>query len=263
MKYRRSAVAGMFYPENCQEIKRFIDYLDANMPPLSFDVSPRALIVPHAGYIYSGITANAAFRYAASKLHECDRIVVIGPSHRVYVEGASIALFEGYHSPCATLEIDQAFSHALMQRFSFLTFAPQAHEEHSTEVQMPFIHHYFKHAKIVEIVYGDLSAHELSPLIHAVLQEAKTLLVISTDLSHFHTQEEANVLDRHCINAIQNLDEEALTSGCEACGIIGVSALVHEAAVCSLKPYFIDYRTSFERTQDATNVVGYTSFIVG
>ncbi|AOO63845.1 AmmeMemoRadiSam system protein B [Sulfurospirillum halorespirans] len=262
-KHRKSAVAGMFYPDNCSEIKHFIDHFTKAMPPLELDVLPRALIVPHAGYIYSGYTANLAYHYTASKHADIERVVVLGPSHRIYIAGASIALFESYHTPCGEIEIDLELSHALEKQFAFLSFNPLAHEEHSTEVQMPLIRHYFKHAKVVEIVYGDVTSGELSRLIDALLNDEKTLLVISTDLSHFYTEEEANALDQACINAISHLDLHALTHGCEACGITGVKAMVQSALTHNFQAHFLDYRTSFARSNDTSRVVGYASFILG
>jgi MEMO1 family protein len=262
-KHRKSAVAGMFYPDNCAEIKHFIDHFTKAMPPLELELMPRALIVPHAGYIYSGYTANLAYHYTASKCADIKRVVVLGPSHRIYVAGASIALFESYHTPCGDIEIDLECSHALAKQFAFLNFNPLAHEEHSTEVQMPFIRHYFKHAKVVEIVYGDITHGELSSLIDDVLSDEKTLLVISTDLSHFYTEEEANKRDNLCIDAISHLDLHALSHGCEACGITGVKAMVQSALTHHFQAHFLDYRTSFARSNDASRVVGYASFVLG
>ena len=262
-KYRKSAVAGMFYPDMCSEIKHYIAHFDKAMPEVKLDVLPRALIVPHAGYIYSGYTANLAYHFTASKRSDIERVVVMGPSHRIYVSGASVALFEAYHTPCGEIEIDLNYSHALQKKFAFLDFQPLAHEEHSTEVQMPFIRQYFKQAKVVEIVYGDISHSELSLLIDEVLHDENTLVVISTDLSHFYTEEEATRLDNLCIEAIKNLDLHALSHGCEACGLTGVKAMVHSALSHNFKAHFLDYRTSFARTKDASRVVGYASFVVG
>ena len=262
-KYRKSTVAGMFYPETCSEIKHYIAHFTQAMPPLNIDVTPRALIVPHAGYIYSGYTANLAYHYTAHKRSDITRVVVMGPSHRVYVEGASIALYDYFHTPCGELAIDLDFSHQLQKAFAFLRFHPNAHEEHSTEVQMPFIRHYFKEASVVEIVYGDITHGELSMLMDAVLQEEGTLLVISTDLSHFYTEEKAKEIDALCIQAIQNLDIQALSHGCEACGLTGVKAVVQSAQQHHFTPHLLDYRTSYARTKDASSVVGYTSFLLG
>lgn len=259
MSTRKGVVAGMFYPNSCGEMENYIAIFNNQMSKISINEPPKALIVPHAGYIYSGYTANLAY-YLASKRYEIKRIVVIGPSHRVYLQGASIGLFDTYETPCGLLATDLAFCKALQKKHSFLSFVPHAHEEHSTEVQMPFIKYYFPDVQVVEIVYGELAHMELSSLIDGVLDEKDTLVVISTDLSHFHTQVEANTIDMVCVNAIQTLDVDGL-EGCEACGLLGVKAMVKSAKSKMLKPHFLDYRTSYDRSKDASRVVGYTSFV--
>lgn len=257
MKVRQSVVSGVFYPSECDEINHYIKHFNATMPKTTVDITPRALIVPHAGYIYSGYTANLA--YNASKNANIKRIIVIGPSHRIYLEGASIALYDTFQTPCKDIAIDLDYSLKLKEQYAFLDFIPQAHGEHSTETQMPFIAHYFQNAKVIEIVYGKLAHEALSELINTLLEDTQNLVVISTDLSHFHTQEVANAKDKNCIEAINHLDIQTLEQ-CEACGIIGVKAIVQSAKKLGLKPHFLDYRTSFERTKDASRVVGYSSF---
>lgn len=260
MSLRRAAVSGMFYPSECEELQHYINHFTKSMPKLTCKALPKALIVPHAGYIYSGFTANLAYHLCAHKRSDIARIVVIGPSHRVYLEGASIALFDAFETPCDAVGIDLEYSQQLKNRYDFIHFVPEAHHEHSTEVQMPFIQHYFPHTKVVELVYGKMDAITLSSLIDELVQEEQTLVVISTDLSHFYAQEEAVVLDNHCIKAIKELDLKGF-KGCEACGLVGIKALVASARKHKLQPLFLDYRTSFERSRDASNVVGYTSFI--
>jgi AmmeMemoRadiSam system protein B len=258
MHTRNAFVRGVFYPQTCEEIKHFMAHFNASMKETPPDVTPRALIVPHAGYIYSGYTANLAYVCASKASYE--RIIVIGPSHRVYLEGASLGAFERYETPCGELDMDVHLCGTLKERFSFLTHLPEAHAEHSTETQMPFIQHYFPHTKVVEIVYGKVDVQALCELIDTLLEMEKTLVVISTDLSHFYTQEEANALDALCIEAITSLNVEGF-GGCEACGMTGVQAMVMSAKKHDFKAHLLDYRTSFERSRDASRVVGYTSFI--
>jgi len=259
MSTRDAFVRGVFYPQTCEEIEHYIAHFNITLPSNLLNARPRALIVPHAGYIYSGYTANLA--YVCASKHTYERIVVIGPSHRVFIEGASIALYEAYETPCGVLDIDLGFSELLREKFSFLHHSPEAHAEHSTETQMPFIQHYFPHTKVVEIVYGRIEATALSSLIDTLLETEKTLVVISTDLSHFYTQKEANALDALCIEAIKTLTIKDF-QGCEACGLIGVQAMVFSALRLGLKPHFLDYRTSYERSRDDSRVVGYTSFFL-
>lgn len=258
MSTRNAFVRGHFYPQTCEEIKHYIAHFNAAIQEPLPDVIPRALIVPHAGYIYSGYTANLAYVCASKASYE--RIVVIGPSHRVYLEGASLSQYDTYESPCGDLDIDVSLCGTLREKFSFLTHLPEAHAEHSTETQIPFIQHYFPHTKVIEIVYGKMDVHDLSSLIDTLLDMEKTLVVISTDLSHFYTQEEANVLDSICIEAIKTLNLEGF-QGCEACGMHGVQAMVMSAKKHDFKAHLLDYRTSFERSRDASRVVGYTSFL--
>ena len=268
MNSRTTAVAGQFYPASCQEIEQYIERFNAVLKDNNYNESavsiiPIAIIVPHAGYIYSGFTANVAFKTAAKKRAGIKRVVVIGPSHRVFVNGASIALYNDYSSPCGDIKIDLAFSNTLNESFDFLHFVPDVHHEHSTEVQVPFIKHYFPDAELVEIVYGDQDYAQLSQLIDAVMEERDTLLVISTDLSHFHTEQQAKGLDTLCIQAMADLNTAELERGCEACGMIGVKAVIASANKLALKSQVLDYRTSAAVTGDKQSVVGYVSCLIG
>jgi len=267
MSSRQSAVAGMFYPESCKEIERYIDQFnqaldDADYTPPT-DFVPRALIAPHAGYVYSGFTANVAYRAAALNTTGIERVIIIGPSHKVFISGASIALYERYESPCGDLRIDLPFSTQLENSVDFLQFQPDAHQEHSTEVQVPFIRHYFGKTNIVEIVYGQMNYLPLSQLIDTFLEDKNNFIVISTDLSHFYDITKARALDNVCIKGIADLDLEQLGQGCEACGIIGVRAIVNSARSHHLTSKVLDYRTSADASGDKSRVVGYTSSLIG
>ncbi len=262
MSHRKMSVNGSFYPSSCDQIEYLIsefDSLQKEFPKISFN--PKAIVSPHAGYVYSGFTANCAYKLI-DKNH-FKRVVVIGPSHRVYVKGASVGIYDYYDTPCGSLEIDRVYTETLRQKYDFLTFLDKAHHEHSTETQMPFIKHYLWDVKVVEIVYGDINYKELVPLIQEVLDTPETLLVISTDLSHFYNLKDAKMLDSICLEAVKKLDISLINQGCEACGITGVKALIMAAKNSSLKSKLIDYRTSYDTSDDATSVVGYMSAIVG
>ena len=268
MTHRKSAVAGQFYPASCEEIEAYIGRFNEVLEEKNFDSSsvaliPRAIIVPHAGYIYSGFTANVAFKTAQELSGEIDRVVVIGPSHRIYIKGASVALFDSYDSPCAPLAIDTDLSKELTANFEFINYLLSAHHEHSTEVQMPFVKHYFDEAEVVEIVYGDVEAEELSKLIDELFKQKRTLVVISTDLSHFHSLQQAKTLDALCMNGVADLDLAALEKGCEACGLLGVKALTLSARYHGLKSKLLNYSTSADVTKDQSSVVGYLSAVIG
>ncbi|MCK5795040.1 MAG: AmmeMemoRadiSam system protein B [Anaerolineales bacterium] len=262
MSKRTMSVAGSFYPASCSEIERYIrTFNNAVEKEITLPFVPKAMIAPHAGYVYSGFTANSAYRLIDTSAIK--KVVVIGPSHRVFINGASVATQDDYASPCGDLPIDRAYSRNLINRYDFLTFREDAHSEHSTETQVPFINHYFNDVKIVEIVYGDIVYQKLVPIIEEALRDEETFVVISTDLSHFYPLEEARKLDSICLKGVENLDIGILDAGCQACGIIGVKAMVQAAKNSGLKSRVIDYRTSYDASGDAGNVVGYLSALFG
>ncbi|MEW6552562.1 MAG: AmmeMemoRadiSam system protein B [Campylobacterota bacterium] len=262
---RNMCFNGSFYPNDKNEVLRYINHfnsvLDNAKVNFDFGFVPKAIISPHAGYVYSGFSANVAYR-ALSSLHP-KRVIVIGPSHRVYLESVSIALYDKYPTPLGELEVDMEYSLQLKEQFKLLTFVPEAHKEHSTETQMPFIKHYFPNTKVIEMVYGKIKSDELSIIIDEIAKDKDNLIVISTDLSHFYTQQEANKLDNICLNAIANKNINMLDSGCEACGKIGIKAILKSAIKHNWNTKVLDYRTSFDASGDDTRVVGYTSCIIG
>ncbi|MDD5358858.1 MAG: AmmeMemoRadiSam system protein B [Sulfurovaceae bacterium] len=263
MNTRRCAVCGQFYPSNANEILKMInhfnDVIDEHMEDKSIlSLKPRAIIVPHAGYVYSGFTANMAFRLLANS--EVKRVVVIGPSHRVYINGASIAKYDDYETPFGNIKIDNVLTEELSRRFN-LSFTPNAHNEHSTEVQMPFVVHYIKNCSVVEMVYGDESSKELSKVIEYLLNDINTAVVISSDLSHYYDIHKAKMLDSICLEGIIKEDSTILDNGCEACGKIGIQAMLIAAKKIGLSSKLLDYRTSADASSDESAVVGYASAI--
>lgn len=262
---RESSVAGQFYAAKGEEIKVQIDTFNELLEKHLEDKSllkteVKMIVSPHAGFIYSGFTANIAHRILAS--YEAKRVVVIGPSHRVYISGASIALHDTYNTPFGALEMDKTYAQELQKKHQ-LIFQKDAHFEHSTETQMPFIKHYFNSVKVCEIVYGDISYEKLSEVISDVLDEEGNVVVISTDLSHFHTLNQARNLDRLCLEAMKEVDnEKMLYSGCEACGKVGVMAALEVAKERNFQVDVLDYRTSADVTKDEDSVVGYMSAIM-
>lgn len=262
MKMRTMSVAGSFYPAQSDEIKTIIDRFNAILQShpetvAGFDaLRGRALIVPHAGWIYSGFTANIAFRILAQ--NRPDTIVVIGPSHRVGFEGVSIAKADLYQTPLGELRINTALVNDLQEHFG-LPYFPDAHHEHSTEVQMPFIKHYMSEVKVIELVYAYANPSQIIPIIDYLLDLKDTAVVISTDLSHYYSLEQAKQLDSICLEAIRSENTAVLHQGCEACGVIGVEAMLSVAQKRGLESILLDYRTSADASGDSSRVVGYAS----
>lgn len=263
MTRRQAAVRGTFYPQSCAALKAQLEQFDAEATVTAdLPFVPRAVVVPHAGYMYSGYTAALAYRIVA-RYPQFTRAVVIGPSHRVVLSGASAASFAYYETPCGELEMDVAYTQSLRARHAWLGFAPEAHREHSTEVQMPLIAHYLPQVKVVEIVYGLVAHEQLTELIMPILQDPSTLLVVSTDLSHFYTLEEANRLDRFCLEAVERMEPKLLERGCEACGIAGLGAVLEAGRALGYGSRVVDYRTSADASHDPYRVVGYLSAVLG
>jgi AmmeMemoRadiSam system protein B len=261
---RKAAVRGQFYPYSCEEtedqFKQFNHAFDKiSIPEDIQSIMPKAVIVPHAGYIYSGFTANFAYRFLLQT--KIKRLIVIGPSHHHYFKGISGSYYEECETPCGNISIDSTYLFALAKQFK-IGFEPKAHErEHSTEVQFPFIKHYLPNTKIIELIYSYIQAEELAYIILALLQNSENAVVISSDLSHFHDLNKANSLDLSCLRAIDKLELEELKTGCEACGIIGIKAMILAAKKLKLSSKLLDYRTSADASGDKNSVVGYMSTI--
>lgn len=249
--------SGSFYPNEKSKLLNFFKN-DIKRENLGFSI--KALISPHAGYIYSAEVANIAYNY--SKDISSKRVIVIGPLHRYYLEGASISLFDSYETPLGDLKIDLEYANYLKEKYDFLSFDEEAHFEHSTETQIPFIKNYFD-TKVIEITYGKINHEILADLILDLLLDDDNLLVISTDLSHFHTLAKAKQIDNNSINSIMNFDIKSLERGCEACGMTGVKALLKASKTLNFKINFCAYKTSFDITKDDSSVVGYSSFVLG
>ncbi|WP_024790173.1 AmmeMemoRadiSam system protein B [Lebetimonas sp. JH292] len=258
----RNAVVKEWYGGTCEGVEGYINHfnkiIDENMDKIKakeiFSLKPKAIIVPHAGWVYSGFSANFAYRIASNTKPK--RILVIGPSHKFPIEGISVTLEESYETPCGILPIDKNFSIELMEKFDVANLE-YVHVEHSTEVQMPFIYHYFGEIPVVELIYGNYSPNKLKEIIKFAIDE-NSLIVISSDLSHYYDIKTANALDSHCLQAVNDLDLLELEK-CEACGKIGIAAIIEAAREEKLTPFIVDYRTSADVSGDESQVVGYMS----
>jgi AmmeMemoRadiSam system protein B len=260
MNIRKSVVSGSFYPDKKEELLKYINQFNSFKTNNETFEDIKAIIVPHAGYIYSGFTANLAYKLASKK--KIKRVIVIGPSHRVYLKGASVAIYDEYETPLGNLKIDKKFSQNLIDKYDFLDFNVECEFEHSTETQAPFIKHYFENVQLVEIIYGEINYEDLSKVIDEVLSHSDNFVVISTDLSHFYTLEEAQKLDNICLEAIDKKDLK-MFDYCEACGKVGVKAIIAWAIKNDFDTKILNYCTSADVTKDKSRVVGYTTALIG
>jgi len=252
------SVVGGFYPARAVELERYFDDFseeyDENFKLPK--IKTKAVIVPHAGYIYSGYIANIAYRVLQNS--DIKNILVIGPSHRAAFNGVSVCDFQAYETPFGDIKSAEKLYEKLRKKF-FFECRPTAHSEHSTEVQFPFIQHYLEGVNILELVYSRADPLYISKIIDFVLKQKNCGVIISTDLSHFYNIEDAKRLDNICLSAIDKLDIELLHSGCEACGMIGVEAMMMSAKRLGLDSHIFDYRTSADFSGDTSRVVGYMS----
>lgn len=273
---RLPAVAGLFYPKDATELGGLIDRLLADARVESVP-EVRALICPHAGYVYSGPTAACGYKVVAGRSFET--VVVLAPSHYALFEGASVCTAAVYRTPLGDVPISEK-AHVLARRKPFGPEAPTVVRrpgwagsssrpvpaagtdtphtwEHSDEVQVPFLQRVLKHFKLVPVVLGQVEAAEVARGLAEVVDE-RTLVVASSDLSHYHPYEQAQALDRRCVQAICELDLEAMQRQ-EACGKGPIQVVLHLARQRGWKAKLLDYRNSGDTAGDRSAVVGYAA----
>ncbi len=269
---RKPAVAGLFYPKNPVELTKTIAGLYAEVEKTFVDGAPLALIVPHAGYPYSGPTAAKAYKLLEGEKY--DTVVIVSPSHRVFFKGSSVFDGAGYETPLGVVEIDRELSRKITSIHPSVYFSNMGHAsgqargEHALEVQLPFLQVVLGQFKLVAIVMGDQEEDSISSLgetLAAALKGTNTLIIASTDLSHFHSQKKAERLDSAIQTAVEQFDPDllmdTLDSGKgEACGG-GIVAAVMKAArrLGANKVNTLEYSTSGKATGDFEEVVGYLS----
>jgi hypothetical protein len=268
---RKPAVAGMFYPANPVELSKTIASFYAEVEKTPVSGKPIALIVPHAGYPYSGKTAAKAYKLLEGETY--DTVVVVSPSHTVFFKGSSVYAGDGYLTPLGTVEIDKKLSEKIVSiNPSSVYFSKMGHAsgatrgEHALEVQLPFLQVVLGTFKLVAIVMGDQeedSVRALGETLGAALKGTNTLMVASSDLSHFHSEKVARRLDSAVQAAVEANDPDlllrTLESGKgEACGGGPMAAVMMAAKrLGAAKAHFLHYTTSGETTGDFSEVVGY------
>ena len=267
---RPSICAGAFYDDNKDVLSARIDgYLKnvRNLPAFSQEV--RALICPHAGYVYSGQTAAYAYRLIQGKPYET--VIIIGPSHKYGFEGCSIYSAGGFETPLGIAPVDEELAADIAKASGFSYIAEAHKEEHSIEVQIPFIQKTIPGAKIVPIVMGYPTRRTISALANAlseVLAVKKILVVASTDLSHYLPKEEANSVDAKTITLVQNLSADTIINKMANAENIMCGGGPVASTLLALKKMgkpqvkALHYADSSEANQDPAHVVGYLAAAV-
>ena len=259
---RPAAVAGMFYPETPIALSADVrGYLSKVAPPAKGSMLPKALIVPHAGYVYSGAVAACAYRRLAAQADAVSRVVLLGPTHRVPIQGLALPTAQAFATPLGVVQID-ADAAARALTLPQVRKSDAAHAlEHSLEVQLPFLQTVLREFRIVPLAVGDASADQVAEVIELLWDGPQTLIVVSSDLSHYHRYNEARALDRATADAVLALS--ATLQDEQACGATPVNGLLKVARRRDLQPELIDLRNSGDTAGDKSRVVGYASFCFG
>jgi AmmeMemoRadiSam system protein B len=256
-RIRPPAVAGMFYPAHPATLARDVDAMLVQAGEPAARV-PKAIIAPHAGYIYSGpiaATVYAALRPARERI---TRVVLLGPTHRVAVRGLALPDTESFATPLGAVAIDTG-AVALIRSLPQVTVSGAAHAmEHSLEVHLPFLQKVLAGFRLVPLAVGQARAEEVAQVLELLWGGPETLLVISSDLSHYLPYAEAQVTDRGTCEAILRLSTSI--NHRQACGATPVTGLTLAAQRRGLTPELLDLRNSGDTAGDRQRVVGYASF---
>ncbi len=254
---RMPAVAGMFYPQHPAELHAMVAGLlrDAKTGP-----APKALIAPHAGYIYSGSIAATAYKRLCEVRGHIRRVILLGPSHRVPFRGLAASSADTYRTPLGDIAVDRAALDSL-RALPQVVELDEAHAmEHSLEVHLPFLQEVLGDFTLVPLVVGDASAVEVAEVLELLWGGPETLIVISSDLSHYHSYETAQQMDTATSLAIERLEPEQISYD-SACGRIPVSGLLQVARRHGLKAETIDLRNSGDTAGSHQQVVGYGAYV--
>ena len=255
---REASAAGLYYPRDAAGLRAALQVLLAqDARPASR--LPKALVVPHAGYAYSGAVAAAAFRQlACAEAAGIRHVVLLGPSHRVKMRGLALPSCEYFATPLGQVRIDSA-ARLRLRELGLAGIADAPHAlEHSLEVQVPFLQALLGEFDLLPIAVGMAPPEQVGRALEALWGGADTLVIVSTDLSHHHTHVEAQALDQQTAQRI--LERRSDLSETQACGADSLNGLLEVARHRGLQVELLDRRTSGDTAGDSQRVVGYGSF---
>lgn len=259
---RKPVYDGSFYPKSPDEltalIEKYSKRADQTLISIPVGAKLKALILPHAGYIYSGLTA--AHGSKVLKGRNFKKIIIMGPDHRVGFTNCAVTDASAYKTPLGTIDIHPD-SLILRQKYTklFRTNKKSDNSEHSIEVQIPFLQHYLKDFQIIPIVMGPGDIQKYTDAIDTVIDK-NTLIVVSSDLSHYLSYDQAVKTDQETISRILSLDLKKLSENHHiACGIIPIQVLTYLAIHYNWKPYLLHYSNSGDTAGPKDRVVGYAA----
>jgi hypothetical protein len=255
---RHPAVAGLFYPEDSTElqttIQRFLRQSTARGHP------PKALIAPHAGYVYSGPVAGSVYALLSPAKDAIEKVVLMGPSHRVGFRGIAASSAGYFATPLGNIPIDIMGIEKVLG-LPFVSLLDEAHaQEHSLEVHLPFLQQVLGHFELIPLVAGDATSEEVALVLEQLWDGPETLIVVSSDLSHYHDYATAQRMDRATSAAIEALRLEDIGHD-SACGRVPVMGLLTVARRLGMVARTIDLRNSGDTAGSKDRVVGYGAYV--
>jgi MEMO1 family protein len=257
---RTPAVAGLFYPADAMELRTQVRHF-LNQATSTAAPPPKAIIAPHAGYIYSGPVAASAYARLKAARAAISRVVLLGPSHRVGFRGIAVSGMAAFATPLGEVEVDRAAVEQA-RKLPEVSLLEQAHaQEHSLEVHLPFLQEVLSAFKLVPLVVGDAKPPEVGAVLETLWGGPETLIVISSDLSHYRSYQAAHRLDIATSKAIEALHFEDIGYE-QACGRNPVNGLLWVARRKGLHSETIDLRNSGDIAGPRDQVVGYGAYIL-
>lgn len=258
---RQTAVAGMFYPDDPRELDAAVRHFLADAATAEpAGITPKAIIAPHAGYIYSGAVAASAYARLKPAADLIKRVVLLGPCHRVPVRGLAVSGCDGFATPLGVVPVDKAAVADILDLPQVSVFEATHVDEHSLEVQLPFLQELFSDFSLVPLVVGQASAEEVAQVLERLWGGPETIIVVSSDLSHYLDYETARQVDAGTCHAIESLDPAAIGFE-QACGRVPVAGLLTVARRRGLRVRTLDLRNSGDTAGDRRRVVGYGAWM--
>lgn len=256
---RPAAIAGLFYPGSAGELSRTVDAMLAAVPVTNAAADvPKAIIAPHAGFIYSGAIAASVYARLTPARDRIKRVVLLGPTHRVAIHGMALPGVDAFATPLGVVPIDQAGVKSLM-KLPYVGHNAEAHRlEHCLEVQLPFLQKVFANFTLLPLAVGRASAQQVADVLELLWGGDDTLIVISSDMAHYLPYDQAREVDSDTARAIVDLRTDL--NHHQACGATPVTGLTLLAQRRGLKPTLVDLRNSGDTAGDKSRVVGYGSF---
>lgn len=256
---RPAALAGFFYPADPAELRTTVAGFLA--PDTDRNAIPKAIIVPHAGYIYSGAVAGAAYERLRRGADAIGRVVLLGPTHRVYVRGMAAPTVTHFATPLGDMVIDRA-AIAALKDLPQVEFNDEAHAaEHSIEVQLPFLQKIAPRAMLVPVAVGDTTPDAVAEVLERFWDDPETLIVISSDLSHFHAYGDAQRRDLATAECIESFAGEDL-HGERACGFLPIAGVLAAAKRHGATIERLALRNSGDSAGPRDRVVGYGAWAI-